>query len=61
MNLLNRITYKKQIREMNAEELQNEYSKLISINNQDLEIFIAIIRKQYKQITGEQITQTIIN
>lgn len=57
----NRISYDKQIRDMNASQLEREYYKIILNGNIPASSYhLSIIRKCYRQITGEDI-QTIIS
>ena len=57
----NRVSYAARIREMDAEELVSEYYQLITKNRiAQHSYFLELIRKQYRQITGDDL-RTIIS
>lgn len=59
--LINSASYEKELRDMNAEQLETEYYRIIT--NGDISkasYHLNIIRKSYRQITGEDI-QTVIS
>lgn len=61
-HIASQISYEKRIREMGADELESEYLQTIargSIPSNSYPLYL--IREQYRQITGENISNNLFN
>lgn len=58
--LINKASYEKELKEMDGDELEREYFRIITTGNIAASSYhLKIIREQYKQLTGESIENLI--